>query len=131
MLNRAGEAVEHAYWKATRIQWNRDEEFDPTYAVEKLIEAGRARASIHLIGMYLHDGRKFAAELLVKALLEAVRQPVTDELEMNERTMFQHYAQEAFKQLDEPATSLTKPLRILSGNIWRCSSIRSARQRRS
>jgi transcriptional regulator with XRE-family HTH domain len=101
MLNRAGEAVEHAYWKATRIQWNRDEEFEPTYAVEKLIESGRARASIHLIGMYLHDGRKFAAELLVKALLEAVRQPVTDELEMNERTMFQHYAQEAFKQLDE------------------------------
>jgi transcriptional regulator with XRE-family HTH domain len=100
MAGRAGATVENAYWKRTGIQWNREEEFDPTYAVEKLIHAGRARVSIHLIGMYLHDGRKFASDLLAKALLEAVRQPVEGELEMNDRTMFQHYAQEIFNQLD-------------------------------
>ncbi|MDF0579227.1 helix-turn-helix domain-containing protein [Bradyrhizobium yuanmingense] len=103
LAGRAGTATENAYWKTTRIQWSRDEEFEPACAVEKLIEAGRARASIHLIGLHLHDGRKFAADLLVKALLEALRQPITDELEMNERTMFQHYVQEVFKQLDEAA----------------------------
>jgi uncharacterized membrane-anchored protein YhcB (DUF1043 family) len=97
---RAGATVENAYWKRTAIQWNREEGLEPTYAVEKLIQAGRARASIHLIGMYLHDGRKFASNLLARALLEAVRQPVEGELEMNDRTMFQHYAQEVFKHLD-------------------------------
>lgn len=34
-------------------------------------------------------------------MLEAVRQLVEGELEMNDRTMFQHYAQEVFKQLDQ------------------------------
>jgi uncharacterized membrane-anchored protein YhcB (DUF1043 family) len=69
--------------------------------VEKLIEAGRARASVHFIGYHLHDGRTFSSDLLARALLEALRQPVEGESDMNDRTMFQHYVQEIFKQLDE------------------------------
>lgn len=101
LAKRAGEAVEGSYWKRLNILWSKEDDADPAYAVEKLIEAGRARASVHFIGYHLHDGRKFASDLLARALLEAVRQPVEGELEMNDRTMFQHCAQEIFKQLDQ------------------------------
>ncbi|MEZ2142245.1 XRE family transcriptional regulator [Bradyrhizobium sp. DN5] len=101
LASRAGENIEDSYWKRLNILWSKDDDADAAYAVEKLIEVGRARASVSFIGYHLHDGRKFASDLLVKALLEAARQPVEGELEMNDRTMFQHYAQEIFKQLDE------------------------------
>ncbi|MBB4395075.1 helix-turn-helix transcriptional regulator [Bradyrhizobium sp. ERR14] len=100
LARHAGDNTESAYWKRTHLQWPREPDFEPAYAVEQLIKAGRARASINLIGMYLHGGTKFAPDLLSRALLEAARQPVQGELEMNERTMFQHYAQEIFGQLD-------------------------------
>lgn len=115
MASHAGATVENAYWKRTSIQWNREEGLEPTYAVEKLIQAGRARVSVHLIGMYLHDGRKFTSDLLSRALLEAVRQPVEGELEMNDRTMFQHYAQEIFRQLD---AAQDMPTGILAQLEW-------------
>lgn len=101
LTKRAGEAIEASYWKRLNVLWSKEVDSDPAYAVEKLIEAGRARASVAFIGYHLHDGRKFASDLLARALIEAARQPVEGELEMNDRTMFQHYAQEIFKQLDE------------------------------
>lgn len=101
LARRAGKAIEGLYWKRLNILWSKEEDADPAYAVEKLIEAGRARASVHFIGFYLHDGRKFGSDLLARALLEAVQQPVEGEIEMNDRTMFQHYALEIFKQLDQ------------------------------
>lgn len=101
LAKRAGEAIEASYWKQLNILWSKEDDADPAYAIEKLIEAGRARASIQFIGYHLHDGRKFASDLLVRALLEAVRQPVEGDLDMNDRTMFQHYAQEIFNQLDQ------------------------------
>ncbi|CCD86689.1 conserved protein of unknown function [Bradyrhizobium sp. ORS 285] len=101
LAKRAGEAIETSYWKRLNILWSKEDDADPAYAVEKLIEAGRARASIHFIGYHLHDGKKFPSDLLLRALLEAVRQPVESELDMNDRTMFQHYAQEIFNQLDQ------------------------------
>ncbi|MGY3591735.1 hypothetical protein ACVIGB_008684 [Bradyrhizobium sp. USDA 4341] len=95
---------------AAVIRWSKEDDADPTYAVEKLIAAGRARAALHFIGYHLHDGRKFASDLLTRALFEAVRQPVEGELDMNDRTMFQHYAQEIFKRLDEADDVSTKTL---------------------
>jgi transcriptional regulator with XRE-family HTH domain len=101
LASRAGKNIEDSYWQRLNIRWSKEDDADPAYAVEKLIEAGRARASVSFIGYHLHDGRKFASDLLAKALLQAARQPVEGELGMNDRTMFQHYAQEIFKQLDE------------------------------
>jgi len=101
LAKRAGEVIERSYWKRLNILWSKEDDADPAYAVEKLIEVGRARASVHFIGYHLHDGRKFCSDLLAKALLEALRQPVEGESDMNDRTMFQHYALEIFKQLDQ------------------------------
>jgi uncharacterized membrane-anchored protein YhcB (DUF1043 family) len=101
LTRQAGEAIEDSYWKRLNILWSKEDDADPAYAVEKLIAAGRARAGIHFIGFHLHDRKKFASDLLARALIEAVRQPVEGELETNDRTMFQHYAQEIFKQLDD------------------------------
>ena len=101
LARRAGEAIEGLYWKQLNILWSKEDDADPAYAVEKLIQAGRARGSVHFIGYHLHDGRRFSNELLAKALTESLRQPREGELDMNDRTMFQHYVQEIFKQLDE------------------------------
>jgi transcriptional regulator with XRE-family HTH domain len=97
----AGPTIEAAYWKKVPILWAKDEDSDTSYAVEMLIAVGRARDSVHLIGYHLHDGRRFASALLAKALMQAVRQPVDGDLHSNDRTMFQHYALEIFKQLDQ------------------------------
>jgi uncharacterized membrane-anchored protein YhcB (DUF1043 family) len=110
MTRQAGEAVEASYWKRFPILWGKEDDADPVYAIEKLIAVGRARDSIHFIGYHLHDGRKFASDLLAKALIEAVRQPVEGEPGMNDRTMFQHYAQEIFKQLDNADDVSTETL---------------------
>ncbi|MFX4982804.1 hypothetical protein ABTB81_19575, partial [Acinetobacter baumannii] len=53
LAKRAGEAIEASYWKRLNILWSKEDDADPAYAVEKLIEAGRARASIHFIGYHL------------------------------------------------------------------------------
>ena len=101
IAKRAGFAIEAAYWKKASTFWMRDDDSDVSYAVEKLIEAGRARDSVHLIGYHFHAGKKFGSELLVNALTEAARQPVEADLHQNERSMFQHYALEIFKRLDQ------------------------------
>jgi glycerol-3-phosphate O-acyltransferase len=106
-----GRGCRGSYWKRLNTLWSKEDDADLAYAVEKLIEAGRARASVHFIGCRLHDGRKFASDLLARALLEAVRQPVDGELKMNDRTMFQHYAEEVFKQLDQAQDVSTDALR--------------------
>ncbi|MDD1537407.1 MULTISPECIES: helix-turn-helix domain-containing protein [unclassified Bradyrhizobium] len=101
LAKRAGETVEERYWKKLPLQWNREDDSDPAYAVEKFIEAGRARTSVHLIGLHLHGGRNFKSDLLARALTESVRQPFDSQPHSNDQTMFQHYAQEIFKQLDK------------------------------
>lgn len=99
LAQRAGPAIEKAYWKRVNVLWSKDDDSDPAHAVEKLIEAGRARESVHLIGYHLHTGTRLTSHLMVTALVEALRQPL-DGAHGNDRTMFQHYALEIFKQLD-------------------------------
>ena len=99
---RAGETIEASYWKRLNVLWSKGGVSNPAHPVEKLIEAVPARASVHFIGYHLHEGRKFSSDLLARALLEALWQPVEGETDMNDRTMFQHYVQEMiFKQLAE------------------------------
>ncbi len=100
LTKRAGEVIEALYWKRFNILWSKEDDADPTYVVEKLIEAGRARASVHFIGYHLHGGTTFASELLARALFEAGSQPVESELDGNDQ-MLQYYAEEIFKRLDE------------------------------
>jgi hypothetical protein len=65
-------------------------------AVEKLIEAHRAKHAIQLVGHSLQE--KLPAELLVRVLTQAVKEPwVHTE---NNGTMFQYYVVEIFKYLD-------------------------------
>src|SRR5262249_5905423 len=53
LARRAGKVIERSYWTRLNMLWSR-EDADPAYAIEKLIEVGRARASVQFIGMQLH-----------------------------------------------------------------------------
>jgi transcriptional regulator with XRE-family HTH domain len=110
IAKRAGPTIEGEYWKKVPVLWAKDDDSDASYAVDMLIAAGRARDSVHLIGYHLHGGQRFASALLVKALMEAVRQPVDGDLHSNDRTMFQHYALEIFKQLDQAGDVTTETM---------------------
>jgi transcriptional regulator with XRE-family HTH domain len=102
----AGAAVEIAYWQRAPI-WIEGDDADVAFALEHLLAVGRARFGVHLVGFELHKGRKFSSELLVRLLLEAVRQPISEDEDNNNRVMFQHYVTEILKLLDKSADVLT------------------------
>jgi hypothetical protein len=94
----AGEAVDDLYWCRRDVWWIDPNDGDATYAVERLLKAGRARQAIHLIGHRHH--KTLPVELVVRVLAQAVQEPWTD-LDRNDATMFRHYIVEIFKYLDQ------------------------------
>jgi hypothetical protein len=98
--------VEAIYWKRVPIHSIRGESAEISHALGKLIEAGRARHGVHLVGYQTHQGTKVGSEVLVRLLLESARQPIEGELHNNDKVMFQHYVAEILQQLDK-ATDVT------------------------
>lgn len=94
-----GGEIETTYWKRTSIFWMSEDSADVTYALRKLIEVGRARHALALVGR--GDKVSLASDLLVELLQEAVRQPFDGNGDRNEVTMFQHYVAEILGLLDE------------------------------
>lgn len=97
-----GGETEGTYWKRTPVLWmsdDSDDSADVTYAVRKLIEAGRARDALALASR--GDKVPLASGLLVELLREAVRQPFEGGGDGNEATMFQYYVSEILGLLDE------------------------------
>lgn len=92
----AGKEVEDTYWSRRPVFFINSSTADLVFAVEKLIEAHRAKHAIGLIGHSLQE--KLPVELLVRVLTQAVKEPwVHTE---NNDAMSQYYVVEIFKYLD-------------------------------
>jgi transcriptional regulator with XRE-family HTH domain len=105
-----GSAIEVTYWERAPVVWMKGDEAEATFAIEKLISVGRARHAVHLVGFLLHQGKHPPSELLVKLLLEALRQPMDENTHDNDKTMFQHYVTEILKRLDKAADVPTEKM---------------------
>jgi len=101
LVQRTGSACQAEYWLRVSVVSTKGEFSDPSYAVDRLIEAGRARDAVHFIDRQAGRGCRFSSELLVRALMEASRQPIQGNVNCVADTTFQYSAVEIFKQLDE------------------------------
>ena len=93
-----GEAVNAGYWKRVPVLWRRGWECETVTAIGKLIDAGRARDAVHLIGPAQEN---LGSELLIRALTEAARQPWPDPTGGNDAVMFQWAVEQIFQRLDK------------------------------
>lgn len=94
-----GPALHERYWKRAPVLWIDDQTADVVYAVENLIAAGRAHDAVHLAGR--DKGRILPAALVIKALSEAVRQPLDEDRGPNDAVMFQYSVAGLLTRLDE------------------------------
>ncbi|MBB4245238.1 helix-turn-helix domain-containing protein [Rhizobium tropici] len=112
LLRELGANFEEQYWKRVPILWINGEREDTEFAVSKLMDVGRARHVVHLVGLRLHTGLTFGSDLLVRLLIEAALQPAEFDADHNDTTMFQHYVAEILSVLDNrddvPATEMLK-----------------------
>lgn len=95
----AGEEVETLYWKRAPTLWIEGDVSDTIFALNKLLDVGRARHALALVGRELKQD--LPSDLLVKILLQAASEPLENEPGHNERVMFQHYVAEVLKKLDK------------------------------
>lgn len=93
-----GEAIDNLYWGRRSVVWIDPGAGDLVYAVERMLKAGRAKETIHLIGHWLHNS--LPVELVIRVLTQAVREPWTAS-DHNAATMFRHHVVEIFKMLDK------------------------------
>jgi hypothetical protein len=105
-----GFVIDTTYWERAPVLWMKGDEADASFAIEKLISVGRAQHAVHLVGYLLHQGKRIPSELLVKLLLEALRQPMDENTHDNNKTMFQHYVTEILKRLDKAADVPTEKM---------------------
>lgn len=95
----AGAAIEETYWRRAPIFWMSESSDDIIFAIRKLISVGRARHALPLAER--GSKAKLPSEVLIEVLREAARQPIQNEGDANEATMFQHYVAEILQLLDE------------------------------
>ena len=94
-----GGEVEAAYWAKLEIfQINVSTAARPR-AVERLLQAKRARQTVHFAGQYVAD---IPSSLLIRVLTEALSDQPTGN--GNESTMFAHYVTLIFEKLDNDST---------------------------
>jgi transcriptional regulator with XRE-family HTH domain len=99
----AGAAIEAEYWKTAPALWMEGDADDLAFMADKLIEAGRARRALDLIGPRLE--KKPATDLLVRILEAVIRQPWEKSGDSNDVTMFSYYVAEFLKVLDAARVS--------------------------
>ena len=87
------------YWRRAPVLWMDGNSDDLSYAIRQLIDVGRARHALALVGRSDKKGQLPSAVLL-EVLEQAVRQPSKDPADGNEATMFQHYVAETLTDLD-------------------------------
>lgn len=79
--------------------WMDGDSDDITYAIRQLIDVGRARHALTLVGRRDKKGHLPSA-VLMEVLEQAARQPFDKAADGNEATMFQHYVAETLSELD-------------------------------
>lgn len=96
---RIGGDIETAYWRQVPVFWMSEEADDITCAIRKLIQVGRARHALPLVG-HLRKVQ-LPSGLLIELLQEAARPPFEWSDGHNEATMFKHYVGEILRTLNE------------------------------
>lgn len=87
------------YWRRAPVVWLDNDSDDIAYAIRQLVNVGRARHALALVGHRGKNGRLPSA-MLLEVLQEAAHQPLEDLADGNEVTMFQHYVAETLTELD-------------------------------
>jgi transcriptional regulator with XRE-family HTH domain len=95
-----GGEIETTYWKRAPVLWMDDDSGAVAYAVRHLIDVGRARHALALVGRR-DKGVSLPTPLLLEVLEQAAKQPFENDGDGNEATMFQHYVAEALSELDD------------------------------
>ncbi len=96
----SGDAVSSLYWRRIHTFLIKGDVGDVTFAIERLIEAGRALHAIDLAGHNLRQ--QFPSELLSRLLLAAVKQERSEHPgDSNQAVMLQHFVEEILLYLDE------------------------------
>ena len=93
----AGGEIDSAYGRRAPVFWMSEDSDAIAFAIGKLISIGRARHALPLAG---HSKADLPSDLIVQVLREAARQPFESDGDVNEATMFQHYAAEILQRLD-------------------------------
>ncbi len=94
-----GGEIEETYWKCAPVRWMDENGAAVGYAVRHLIDVGRARHALALVGR-CDKGVSLMTPLLLEVLEQAAKQPFGSDADGNEATMFQYYVAEAFLELD-------------------------------
>jgi hypothetical protein len=93
-----GGEVEKLYWKRVGTFWIQGSPDTISWALEKLLEAGRGReALLHVAGHHLNG---LSSDLLVRILDGALRSDRPAREDNNEAVMFQYHAEQIFGKLD-------------------------------
>lgn len=95
-----GGEVETTYWKRAPVLWVDEDSDAVCYAIHHLIDVGRARHALALIGRR-NKGVSLPTPLLLEVLEQAAKQPFENDGDGNEATMFQHYVAETLSVLDD------------------------------
>lgn len=94
-----GSDFQAAYWRRAPVLWMDDDIEAVSYAVRQLIDVGRARHALALVGRR-NKGADLPSSLLIEVLDQAAKQPHENVDDGNEATMFQHYVAETLSALD-------------------------------
>jgi hypothetical protein len=92
-----GGEIEHLYWKQVGTFWIQGSANTLSWALDKLLQAGRGREALHLAGHHL-DG--LSSDLLFRILDGALRSDRPTKNDNNEAVMFQYYVEQLFGRLD-------------------------------
>jgi transcriptional regulator with XRE-family HTH domain len=106
------------YWRLAPVMWMDGDSDDIIYAIRQLIDVGRARHALALVGRRDKKGRLPSAVLL-EVLEQAARQPTENPADGNEATMFQHYVTETLTELDTRDDVDRNALAMLEWNYLR------------
>ncbi|MDD2677107.1 MAG: hypothetical protein PHP75_06535 [Methylacidiphilaceae bacterium] len=87
------------YWRHSQVSWMDEDSGDIAYAIRQLVDVGRARDALALVGRRPKKGHLPTA-ILLEVLEQAARPPVKNTVHSNEATMFQYYVAETLTELD-------------------------------
>jgi hypothetical protein len=92
-----GGEIEQLYWKRVGAFWIQGSTETISWALDKLLWAGRGREALHLAGHHLNG---LSIDLLIRILDSALRSGRPNGDDNNEAVMFQHYVEQIFGKLD-------------------------------
>ena len=106
------------YWRRTPVFWMDQDSDEITYAIHQLINVGRARHALALVGGP-NKKKSLPSTVLLEVLQQAAHQPIEDPADSNDMTMFQYYVAETLAELDTRGDVDRNTLAMLEWNYLR------------